>query len=281
MKYYVYELARPDGSVFYVGKGSGNRIKDHRLEAKNGHFCYKCNVIRKIWESGSDFSASIVFQTDVEPESFKEEKRLIAYYGRNNLTNCTDGGEGMSGWIVTAECRKNTSERLSLRWKEDAEYRKRMSEQSRVAMSTQVVREKWSKHQKERYKNPIEKAKLALAQIARWAKPEQHLKLIEQNRKRWSDPQEREKLAARNKSTESRNKLSATRKAQWANPEYRAMMNRSAGRKSYAFKSPSNEIFVVNDLAEFCRQHRLDLSSMCKIANGKAWLHKGWTRHNQ
>ena len=37
MKYYVYHLIDPrDNSVFYIGKGTGNRINDHQKEALRG-----------------------------------------------------------------------------------------------------------------------------------------------------------------------------------------------------------------------------------------------------
>ena len=45
MSYYVYTLAYPDGTVFYVGKGSGNRIQHHEQEALRGHDCPKCDLI--------------------------------------------------------------------------------------------------------------------------------------------------------------------------------------------------------------------------------------------
>lgn len=32
--YYVYMLARPNGTPFYVGKGTGTRVFGHELEAK-------------------------------------------------------------------------------------------------------------------------------------------------------------------------------------------------------------------------------------------------------
>jgi hypothetical protein len=41
--YYVYVLARPDGTPFYVGKGKNGRIFEHDKEARSGHKCHKCD----------------------------------------------------------------------------------------------------------------------------------------------------------------------------------------------------------------------------------------------
>lgn len=105
-KYYVYILARPNGKPFYVGKGAGNRIYEHDGEARKGHKCHKCNVIRKIWKQGGEFQRYIVLTTDDEQEAFAHERELIALYGRENLCNLTDGGEGCSGRQVSAETRE-------------------------------------------------------------------------------------------------------------------------------------------------------------------------------
>jgi len=64
-RYYVYALAYPqdyydDGSdlggiVFYIGKGTDDRIDSHEMEAGNRSsicHCKKCKVIRKIWTDG-------------------------------------------------------------------------------------------------------------------------------------------------------------------------------------------------------------------------------------
>lgn len=110
MKYYVYILARPDGSVFYVGKGSGKRIHQHEQEAERGCSCHKCNVIRKTWRSGSEIQKSIVFHTDSEQAALSYEIELIRYYGRENLTNLTDGGDGASGRAISEEGRLRIGE---------------------------------------------------------------------------------------------------------------------------------------------------------------------------
>jgi hypothetical protein len=95
-KYYVYVLMRPNGSVFYVGKGTRGRIDDHEREARQGAQSHKCSVIRKIWMEGGQIIKQKVAFFDNEEDAYELEKLLIAFFGRKNLTNITDGGEGNS-----------------------------------------------------------------------------------------------------------------------------------------------------------------------------------------
>lgn len=92
---YVYTLAYPDGTVFYVGKGTGNRINDHEREAKQGKKSYKCNVIRGIWKDGGQIIKTKVQDGMTDEAAYKLEIDLIRMYGREHLTNLTDGGEGV------------------------------------------------------------------------------------------------------------------------------------------------------------------------------------------
>jgi hypothetical protein len=130
MSFYVYILCRPDkrapggGRAFYVGKGSGGRIYDHEAEARKGHACYKCRVIRKVWSQGGTIQRYTVFVTDDEQEAYDEEKRLIASYGRKNLTNGTDGGEGQTGRIG------ELSGKTRLTWVQVRELRRRYVEET-------------------------------------------------------------------------------------------------------------------------------------------------------
>jgi hypothetical protein len=94
--FYVYELRDENAKVFYVGKGKGKRAYQHRHRAKAGDNTHRAHKIRAIWQRGADFTVTIVFKTSDEQEAFTEEKRLIAFYGRENLTNKTDGGDGPS-----------------------------------------------------------------------------------------------------------------------------------------------------------------------------------------
>lgn len=96
-KYYVYTLAYPDGTVFYVGKGTGSRIDRHEKEARSdkpSYNPYKCRIIRKIWDEGGQVLKQKIAFYDREEDAFKAEIALIAFYGKDTLTNLTEGGEG-------------------------------------------------------------------------------------------------------------------------------------------------------------------------------------------
>lgn len=115
--FYVYILINPLNQLpFYVGKGSRARCLDHFREiitktAKNKH---KANTIKKILQQSEDVIIDIVFVTEDEQECFTKEKELIKQYGRRDaktgiLTNQTDGGEGGTGFLPSAQLRKQWS----------------------------------------------------------------------------------------------------------------------------------------------------------------------------
>lgn len=98
-KYYVYEQAYPDdfldqalaGTIFYVGKGTGNRIDFHEEAARGMHFDanqQKCAIIREIQAQGKQVVKRKVYETDVEMDAYPYEWILIhLIYGAENLTN--------------------------------------------------------------------------------------------------------------------------------------------------------------------------------------------------
>jgi len=108
-RFYVYVLARPDGTPIYVGKGSGDRVHRHEVMARRGVKGHRYNIIRKIWASGGTVQKVIVFTTDDESEAFAYEQQLIAQFGRKTLANRSDGGEGASGHRKSPEVRARLS----------------------------------------------------------------------------------------------------------------------------------------------------------------------------
>jgi hypothetical protein len=87
-KWYVYELYEPDTElVFYIGKGSGNRIDAHEIEAKSGVSSHKCNKIRSVISRCGKIGKRKVAYFSDEKHSYIHEANRIAEHGIDNLTN--------------------------------------------------------------------------------------------------------------------------------------------------------------------------------------------------
>jgi len=98
--FYVYVHRKAtDGSVFYVGKGKGNRIYSRTSRSQ-----YWKNIVAK-----HGLTANIIMQFESEICAFSFERVLIRLYGRENLCNATDGGEGISGMRHSDETKAKMS----------------------------------------------------------------------------------------------------------------------------------------------------------------------------
>ncbi len=99
-KFYVYKYLRADGTPYYIGKGCGSRkhVKANHILPKN-----KEQIV-------------VVAHRLFEHEAFLLEKKLIKLYGRKDLgtgilRNMTDGGDGVSGRIVSDKQKAALAER--------------------------------------------------------------------------------------------------------------------------------------------------------------------------
>jgi hypothetical protein len=73
--------------VFYVGKGTRDRINQHEAEARKGCKCSKCKVMREIWFNGYSPKKRIVHEGLSRSEALKDETKLIGQYAGKYLTN--------------------------------------------------------------------------------------------------------------------------------------------------------------------------------------------------
>src|SRR5713101_2143046 len=77
-KYYVYELAYPDDTPFYYGKGCSGRIDTHERDARtSSRPIEKLEVIRQIWNEGDQVKKrKIAFFSD-EQDAYMYEWAMI------------------------------------------------------------------------------------------------------------------------------------------------------------------------------------------------------------
>ena len=102
--FYTYLHCRPDGSPFYVGKGSGCRS----YEFSSSRSKYHKSIVAKY---GRENIGIFIFPCESEEQSFQDEIQQIAQLRREGyeLCNHTDGGEGKSGCVVSQQTRKKLS----------------------------------------------------------------------------------------------------------------------------------------------------------------------------
>jgi hypothetical protein len=244
MGFNVYVLARPNDVPFYVGKGKKRknkeqRVLDHEHEARKGHKCHKCNIIRKIWRDGGEVQRYIVFTTDDESEAFAYEIALIELYGRANLANLTDGGEGTSGAVLPANTRAKHSAIRTAKW-QDAAYREKMLAHLETRRNDPAFRAKMqaigaasstseqrSARTKALWTDPEYRTKVS-ARIRASQSDTARAKRSDDLKSRWNDPEQRAKLQAGIdalwSNPEQHAKRGAQAKAKWADPEHRAKM---------------------------------------------------------
>lgn len=131
--FYVYQLRiSTDELPFYIGKGKETRhlehFKDNMLVKGNKH---KINKIKKAMTDGIEVVSEILYDELTEEDAHALEVELIALYGRRDigtgcLTNMTDGGEGMSGFVPSEEQRQKQSDLLN-----QPEYREFFTENTK------------------------------------------------------------------------------------------------------------------------------------------------------
>lgn len=86
-RHYVYGLCRPDGSVFYVGKGTARRALDHEKEAAAGGVSSKCATIREL---GDDLRYALFLSCADDAFAAGYEARMLMAYAAS-MENISGG----------------------------------------------------------------------------------------------------------------------------------------------------------------------------------------------
>lgn len=121
---YVYIVFRPSGLPCYVGKGHGSRWKRHdRKQKQNPHFA------AILAQAGGELPVAVIRNGLTDFEACEIEVALIAAIGRETaggpLVNMTDGGDGTSGAVMTAEWREHRKNKAVEVWQRP-EYREKV-----------------------------------------------------------------------------------------------------------------------------------------------------------
>lgn len=165
----IYALIDPRNPerIRYIGWTSrselNKRLLEHIKESKLGGKTYKCNWIRSLLNENINPEINKV-EDNIYKNKDEREQYWINYYGRENLTNGTNGGEGCLGLFVSDETKKCLSEKSKIQMSKPGakEY---LSNKAKEQWSSEESRKNLSDMAKERWKsdefrkNQIEKHK--------------------------------------------------------------------------------------------------------------------------
>jgi len=169
--FYVYEHWRPDtNTCFYVGKGKNKRAWDLK-NMRNRHFKA---VISKLISLGLAVDIRIFANNLSEEDAIQLEIERIAFYGMENLTNMTSGGDGLKN--PTEETRKKISDAHKKRF-ENPEERQKMSLIKKGTKVSEETKAKISRASKLRRATPETKLNMSIAAKKRGISHETRLKI--------------------------------------------------------------------------------------------------------
>lgn len=100
--FYTYAHTKPNGSIFYIGKGQG--VRAWKKTRRNTHWK---NIVAK----NNGYNVEILANWNTEKEALDHEIFLISCFKDlgYKLANMTNGGEGTSGFKLSNETKQKIS----------------------------------------------------------------------------------------------------------------------------------------------------------------------------
>jgi hypothetical protein len=152
MHYYTYAYLREDKTPYYIGKGKGDRINSKKRSIK----------------PPKDKSRIIYLKQNLtEAEAFKHEIYMIDVFGRIDLGtgilhNMTNGGDGVSGAIISDETKRKLSEAHKGKTHSE-ETRRKISEAKKGKTHSEETKRKIG----EAHKNPSEETRRKIGEASK------------------------------------------------------------------------------------------------------------------
>jgi len=184
-RFYTYLHCRPDGTPFYVGKGSGNRAYEFHRRSRHHN-----SIVAK---HGRENIVIKFTKTDLrEREAFELEKdqiECLREFGYE-LCNHTNGGEGIAGFKASLELRQklSTLRRGRVPWNKGVpcsiETRAKLSAINKGKQLSAETRAKVSANSASR--RPEVRAKLSLAGMGHIPPKEVRLKISAGKKLGWA-----------------------------------------------------------------------------------------------
>lgn len=182
----VYTHAKPDGAIFYVGKG--NRSRSRNLKRNKWH----ANVVSKY---GPENIIINFYECRSEKEAFCKEVQMILEYRNQgiSLTNRTNGGEGNVGYLWSKKQCLEQSEKIKKVW-ENPENREKYKQSQRDKWKDKEYREKQSKSRKGIIRSLEMKLKIKESSIRAGKDPELRKLRSELTKRMWQDEEIRKTI---------------------------------------------------------------------------------------
>ena len=240
-KFYVYKIINPiTNRIFYIGKGTGNRCKQHLTDKKE--YCANKRLngyIRNLIENKEQPIIEKIQENLTEEVAYELEESLIKKYGRKGidengiLLNILESGRppSFSGEDHPWYGRKHTEE----------------------------TKDKISKTIKENIKNGIitPRSGFTHSEESKEKNRVAHLGKIQSN-----------ETIKKRVSTRIKNNKPQT--------DFQKQKAREANQKSWKIITPEGKELIIVNLRKFSLDHNLDQGNMMHVASGRQKQHKGY-----